>query len=161
MLGTLGYAAPEYIQTGHLTVKSDVWSFGVVVLEMLSGRTSLDKNRPRHEQNLLEWARPCLQGNRRINHIMDSKLVEGYSLVQAMVLRLARECLSKYPKERPSMSAIVQKLKDIINHSDVNDTYVTPQPRDEDIKKPIRLKGHQHHPQDVGNIRWIPKALCI
>ncbi|KAM0042700.1 putative protein kinase RLK-Pelle-RLCK-VIIa-2 family [Helianthus debilis subsp. tardiflorus] len=53
-MGTYGYAAPEYVMTGHLTAKSDVYSFGVVLLEMLTGRRSMDKNRPNCEHNLVE-----------------------------------------------------------------------------------------------------------
>ncbi|GJT68943.1 probable serine/threonine-protein kinase PIX7 [Tanacetum coccineum] len=60
VMGTYGYAAPEYVMTGHLTAKSDVYSFGVVLLEMLTGRRSMDKNRPNGEHNLVEWARPHL-----------------------------------------------------------------------------------------------------
>ena len=156
----MGYAAPEYIQTGHLTSKSDVWSFGVVLLEILSGRTSLDPNRPRHEQNLLEWARPFLLGNRNINYIMDPKLAGRYSLVQVgKVLRLALECLNRYPRERPSMSAIVQKLKDIISLSDSDDASFGMQPKVVAIKEPIRLKRRRHCFRDVKNITWISRAL--
>ncbi|KAI5016786.1 hypothetical protein ZWY2020_014005 [Hordeum vulgare] len=54
VMGTYGYAAPEYLATGHLTTKSDVYSFGVVLLEMLSGRRAVDKNRPTGEHNLDE-----------------------------------------------------------------------------------------------------------
>ncbi|KAG9159876.1 hypothetical protein Leryth_005634 [Lithospermum erythrorhizon] len=60
VMGTYGYAAPEYLMTGHLTSRSDVYSFGVVLLEMLSGRKSMDKNKPQGQQNLLEWAKPYL-----------------------------------------------------------------------------------------------------
>ncbi|RYR70237.1 hypothetical protein Ahy_A03g016744 isoform A [Arachis hypogaea] len=52
VMGTYGYAAPEYLATGHLTAKSDVFSFGVVLLEMLSGRRAVDKNRPSGQHNL-------------------------------------------------------------------------------------------------------------
>ena len=45
VVGTVGYAAPEYIMTGHLTTRSDVYSFGVVLLELLTGRLAVDKSR--------------------------------------------------------------------------------------------------------------------
>ncbi|KAI6690658.1 hypothetical protein NL676_027486 [Syzygium grande] len=60
VIGTYGYAAPEYIATGHLYVKSDVYGFGVVLLEMLTGLQALDPERPSGRQNLVEWARPSL-----------------------------------------------------------------------------------------------------
>ncbi|KAF3446051.1 hypothetical protein FNV43_RR11230 [Rhamnella rubrinervis] len=60
VVGTYGYAAPDYIETGHLTTKSDVWSFGVVLYEVLTGRRSLERNRPRMEQKLLEWVKEFL-----------------------------------------------------------------------------------------------------
>ncbi|KAH7404046.1 hypothetical protein KP509_15G008300 [Ceratopteris richardii] len=66
VMGTYGYAAPEYVATGHLTAKSDVYSFGVVLLEILTGRRAVDKNRPFEEQNLVEWARPFLNDKRKI-----------------------------------------------------------------------------------------------
>ncbi|ONK61163.1 uncharacterized protein A4U43_C08F26880 [Asparagus officinalis] len=53
VMGTEGYCAPEYVMTGHLTSKSDVFSFGVVLLELLTGRRSVDKTRPSREQNLV------------------------------------------------------------------------------------------------------------
>ncbi|MQL41680.1 hypothetical protein EI012_27630, partial [Escherichia coli] len=46
VVGTQGYAAPEYVETGHLKVKSDIWSFGVVLYEILTGRRVLERNRP-------------------------------------------------------------------------------------------------------------------
>src|SRR6185437_6892417 len=56
VMGTNGYAAPEYIMTGHLTAKSDVYSFGVVLLELLTGRRSVDRARRPREQSLVDWA---------------------------------------------------------------------------------------------------------
>ncbi|GFQ05056.1 protein kinase apk1a chloroplastic [Phtheirospermum japonicum] len=54
VMGTYGYAAPEYMATEKKTARSDVYSFWVVLLEMLTGRRLLDKNRPHREQNLIE-----------------------------------------------------------------------------------------------------------
>lgn len=56
----MGYAAPEYVLTGHLTSKSDVWSYGVVLVELLTGRRSMDERRPKEELSLIDWARPFL-----------------------------------------------------------------------------------------------------
>lgn len=53
--GTYGYSAPEYARTGHLTLKSDVYGFGVVLLELISGRRAIDTTRPNEEQNLISW----------------------------------------------------------------------------------------------------------
>lgn len=59
VMGTYGYCAPEYASTGQLTTSSDVYSYGVVFLEMITGRRVIDGSRPSEEQNLVEWV--CLQ----------------------------------------------------------------------------------------------------
>ena len=55
VMGTYGYCAPEYASTGQLTIKSDIYSFGVVFRELITGRRALDSNRPREEQDLVSW----------------------------------------------------------------------------------------------------------
>ncbi|KAK9677435.1 hypothetical protein RND81_11G142900 [Saponaria officinalis] len=55
VMGTYGYCAPEYAMSGKLTVKSDVFSFGVVLLELITGRKAIDTTRVRAEQNLVDW----------------------------------------------------------------------------------------------------------
>lgn len=55
VMGTYGYCAPEYAMTGQLTFKSDIYSFGVVLLELITGRKAIDTTRPQREQNLVAW----------------------------------------------------------------------------------------------------------
>uniref|UniRef100_A0A1D1YSI4 Putative receptor-like protein kinase At5g47070 n=1 Tax=Anthurium amnicola TaxID=1678845 RepID=A0A1D1YSI4_9ARAE len=115
VVGTYGYAAPDYIQSGHLTIKSDVWSFGVVLFEILTGRCSMDRNRPRPEHNLLDWVRKFPVGSRRFSMIMDPRLGNHYSISAArLIAKLANTCLSKNPKDRPSMNEVVESLKHAI-----------------------------------------------
>uniref|UniRef100_A0A0A9E0R6 Protein kinase domain-containing protein n=1 Tax=Arundo donax TaxID=35708 RepID=A0A0A9E0R6_ARUDO len=118
-MGTHGYAAPEYIMTGHLTAKSDVYSFGVVLLEILTGRRSVDKTRPNREKNLVEYARPCLKDPLRLARIMDPAMEGRYSARAAQSAALvAYRCLSGSPKNRPDMSAIVEALEPLLALTD-------------------------------------------
>ncbi|XP_061357686.1 probable serine/threonine-protein kinase PBL19 [Gastrolobium bilobum] len=115
VMGTNGYAAPDYIETGHLTAKSDVWSFGVVLYEMLTGRRSLERNRPKMEQKLVEWVKQYPPDNKRFCLIMDPRLEGQYPINGARKLaKLADHCLRKSAKDRPTMSQVVERLKQII-----------------------------------------------
>ncbi|KAH7553698.1 hypothetical protein ACOSP7_029482 [Xanthoceras sorbifolium] len=114
VMGTYGYAAPEYLATGHLTAKSDVYSFGVVLLEMLSGRRAIDKNQPSGEHNLVEWAKPYLINKRRIFRVLDPRLEGQYSLPQAQkAATLSLQCLSIDPKFRPDMDEVLKVLEEL------------------------------------------------
>ncbi|KAL6867224.1 hypothetical protein ACP4OV_015248 [Aristida adscensionis] len=115
VMGTQGYAAPEYIMTGHLTAKSDVYGFGVVLLELLSGRKAVDKSRPAREQSLVEWARPYLTDARRLERVMDPSLAGQYSARAAhKAAAVAHQCVSLNPKARPHMSAVVDALEPLL-----------------------------------------------
>ncbi|XVF86002.1 hypothetical protein PTKIN_Ptkin17bG0165900 [Pterospermum kingtungense] len=120
VMGTYGYAAPEYVMTGHLTSKSDVYSFGVVLLEMLTGRRSMDKSRPNGEHNLVEWARPHLGERRRFYRLIDPRLEGHFSIKGAQkAAQLAAHCLSRDPKARPLMSEVMEALKPLQNLKDM------------------------------------------
>ncbi|KAG2543046.1 serine/threonine-protein kinase RIPK-like isoform X1 [Panicum virgatum] len=115
VMGTQGYAAPEYIMTGHLTAKSDVYGYGVVLLELLTGRRSVDKSRRAREQNLVEWARPYLTDARRLDRVMDPNLAGQYSGREAQkAAAVAHQCVSLNPKSRPHMSAVVEALEPLL-----------------------------------------------
>lgn len=112
IMGTYGYAAPEYIMTGHLSSRSDVYSFGVVLLELLTGRKSLDKSRPAREQNLTDWALPVLREKKKVLNIVDPRM-EGDYLTKGVhkAAMLAYHCLNRNPKARPLMRDIVDSLE--------------------------------------------------
>ncbi|MBA0824222.1 hypothetical protein Goarm_020903, partial [Gossypium armourianum] len=114
VMGTHGYAAPEYLATGHLTAKSDIYSFGVVLLEIICGRRAIDKNKPSGEHNLVEWAKPYLTNKRRVFRVLDTRLQGQYSLNRVQkAAHLALHCLAKEPKSRPSMDEVVKRLEQL------------------------------------------------
>ncbi|KAJ0763966.1 putative transferase, protein kinase RLK-Pelle-RLCK-VIIa-2 family [Helianthus annuus] len=76
--GTYGYMAPEYVATGRLYVKSDVYGFGVVMLEIITGLRVLDTSRHVSKHNLVDWVRPLLSDKKRIHRVMDSRLEKKY-----------------------------------------------------------------------------------
>lgn len=133
VMGTQGYAAPEYIMTGHVTAMSDVFSFGVVLLELLTGRRCLDKNRPNREQNLVDWAKPFMKDSHKVDRIMDPRLEGQYSSEGARkAATLAYHCLSQHPKSRPTMSCVVKTLQPLLDLThDISIPFVYVVPNDE------------------------------
>lgn len=108
------------LSLGHLTSRSDVYSFGVVLLEMMTGRRSMDKNRPSGEQNLVEWARPQLGERRKFYRLIDPRLEGHFSIKGAQkAAQLVVRCLSRDPKARPLMSEVVECLKPLPNLKDM------------------------------------------
>ncbi|XP_028127343.1 probable serine/threonine-protein kinase PIX13 isoform X2 [Camellia sinensis] len=114
VMGTSGYAAPEYVATGHLYVKSDVYGFGVVLVEMLTSLRAVDQNRPSGQHNLVDWVKPYLTDRRKLKNIMDSRLEGKYPSKAALqIAQLALNCLGTEPKTRPSMKEVLQTLERI------------------------------------------------
>ncbi|CAN4094227.1 unnamed protein product [Withania somnifera] len=111
-MGTWGYAAPEYILTGHLYVKSDVYCFGVFLVEMLTGLRAIDLTRPSNKRNLIDWIKPHLSDKRKLKDKIDSRLGGQYpSRAAVQIATLALSCLEDQPKNRPSMKEVVEKLE--------------------------------------------------
>ncbi|GKV48433.1 hypothetical protein SLEP1_g55248 [Rubroshorea leprosula] len=114
----MGYAAPEYVGTGRLRSKSDVWSYGVFLFELITGRRPLDRNRPKSEQKLLEWIKPYVSDSKKFHQILDPRLEGKYPLKSAQRLgTLANQCLVKNPKKRPKMSEVLEMVNQIVEAS--------------------------------------------
>uniref|UniRef100_A0A0E0GB01 non-specific serine/threonine protein kinase n=1 Tax=Oryza nivara TaxID=4536 RepID=A0A0E0GB01_ORYNI len=114
VMGTYGYAAPEYVATGHLYVKSDVYGFGVVLLELLTGLRALDAGRPSGQHHLVDWAKPFLSDRRKLARLMDPRLEGQYSSRGAQrAAQLTLRCLAADHKNRPSMREVVAVLEEI------------------------------------------------
>ncbi|EEF35235.1 probable serine/threonine-protein kinase PIX13 [Ricinus communis] len=141
VMGTYGYAAPEYVATGHLYVKSDVYGFGVVLAEILTGLHALDTNRPSGRHNLVEWIKPYLYDKRKLKTIMDSRLEGRYPSKPAFrIAQLALNCIESEPKHRPSMKEVVETLERIEGS---NEKSIEPRVR------PSRPRTHQHGQQPL------------
>jgi len=156
VMGTYGYAAPEYVMTGHLTARSDVYSFGVVLLELLTGRKSIDKSRPSREHSLVDWVRPKLSDKRRLLQIIDPKLEGQYSVRAAhKACSLAYYCLSQNPKARPLMSDVVETLEPLQEGggSDGAPVHVGGVP---DYRIRRRLTGNSVHCRAIPNRKCSP-----
>ncbi|KAL6854007.1 hypothetical protein ACP4OV_020036 [Aristida adscensionis] len=105
VMGTYGYCAPEYVRAGTLTLKTDVYSFGVLLLELVTGRRAVDSARPPAEQLLVAWARPMLRDGKRYRELADPLLRGDFperDLKQAVAV--AAMCLQDEPTARPLMS---------------------------------------------------------
>ncbi|KAL0710742.1 hypothetical protein Bca4012_017720 [Brassica carinata] len=108
--GTFGYLAPEYMQSGRATEKTDVYSFGVLVLEVLSGKIPTDTSFIEKGYNVVGWLN-FLISEKRAREIVDRSCegVETGSL--DALISIATKCVSSSPDERPTMLRVVQLLE--------------------------------------------------
>ncbi|KAL7227477.1 hypothetical protein ACSBR1_022353 [Camellia fascicularis] len=115
VMGTYGYAAPEYISTGILTEKSDVYIFGVILLELLIGKKSIDVTRDINQRFLQVWVRDYVEKD-QFNEIVDPRIlkerggIEQEQQLQA-VLALALRCTQENKDDRPEMIDVTKELR--------------------------------------------------
>ncbi|KAL5575492.1 hypothetical protein UlMin_017191 [Ulmus minor] len=128
VVGTPGYLDPEYSFSYKLTEKSDIYSFGVVLLEMITGRFAISKNNGK--EHIIEWVKIRLS-NGDIDSVMDPRILEQdlnkNSVWKAVEVAVA--CVSPVSSKRPNMNQIVIELKQCLhmemarnNNSEVNES---------------------------------------
>ncbi|GJP66566.1 hypothetical protein CLOP_g23484 [Closterium sp. NIES-67] len=112
--GTLGYLDPEYMDTGHLAPSSDMYSLGVILLELLTGRPPVE---PDSSTFLVYQIRPYFDKREpRIDEFIDPRLEGRFGRKSAVGLAvLARHCLNDMRSKRPEADVLVERLKDLEN----------------------------------------------
>ncbi|KAJ0891529.1 putative protein kinase RLK-Pelle-CrRLK1L-1 family [Helianthus annuus] len=109
--GTFGYLDPEYFYTRKLTRKSDVYSYGIVLFELLSGRLAVDERNEEDECSLVRWAQRCVK-ERKLDQIVDSN-IKGTISTKCLkrFAQIADRCVHSDPKERPTMTEVAASLQ--------------------------------------------------
>ncbi|KAL7101163.1 hypothetical protein ACP275_08G039100 [Erythranthe tilingii] len=124
VMGTFGYLSPEYASTGKLTEKSDVFSFGVVLLELITGRKPVDSSRPLGDESLVEWARPLLTQaleREQFGEIVDHRLKDNFVPSEMFrMIEAAAACVRHHATKRPKMSQVVRALDSMDELADLN-----------------------------------------
>ncbi|XP_028553460.1 probable serine/threonine-protein kinase PBL7 isoform X2 [Dendrobium catenatum] len=127
VVGTTGYVAPDrYAATSKLTTKSDVYSYGVVLLELLTGRVPVDITRPQGEHVLVSWALPRLTNREKVIEMVDPALQGQYSMKELIqVAAIASVCVQSEADYRPLITDVVQSLIPLVKNTHTT-CYSTP-----------------------------------
>ncbi|KAM7257550.1 hypothetical protein ACFE04_013291 [Oxalis oulophora] len=110
VVGTFGYLAPEYFMYGKVSDKIDVYAFGVVLLELLSGRKPIDSDAAKGQESLVMWAKPIIE-NGDINRLTDPNFDGKFNKDQMQrVVLAATLCIRTAARLRPGISEILKLL---------------------------------------------------
>ncbi|EOA29754.1 hypothetical protein CARUB_v10012843mg [Capsella rubella] len=123
LAGTPGYVPPEYYQSFRCTAKGDVYSYGVILLELLSGKKPIDLEEFGEDNNLVGWAKQ-LYREKRGAEILDPELVTDKSgdLELIHYLKIASQCLDDRPFKRPTMIQVMTMFKELVHVDTENDS---------------------------------------
>lgn len=116
ILGTLGYLAPEYAENGLVSVRTDVYAYGMVLLQLISGSKVVDPIRHGEYPSLRQWAKPLIK-RLALHELVDPRIEESYDTYELYQLaRTAYLCVQKNPEKRPSMGEVVLLLEGESDH---------------------------------------------
>ncbi|GFZ20090.1 leucine-rich repeat protein kinase family protein [Actinidia rufa] len=117
LAGTFGYLAPEYSATGKATTKIDVFAFGVVLMEIITGKKALDNTLPDEESYLVSWFRRLLNNKNSIRKSLDPSLDPDEETFASIckVAELAGHCTAPEPLQRPDMGHAVNTLSPLVD----------------------------------------------
>ncbi|WMV53345.1 hypothetical protein MTR67_046730 [Solanum verrucosum] len=111
--GTMGHIAPEYLSTGKSSEKTDVFGYGIMLLEIVTGQRAIDFSRLEEEDDvlLLDHVKK-LQREKRLDAIVDRNLHKNYNMDEVeMMIQVALLCTQGSPEDRPAMSEVVRMLE--------------------------------------------------
>ncbi|CAL1371734.1 unnamed protein product [Linum trigynum] len=161
LAGTFGYMAPEYAVTGRVTIKVDVFSFGVILMELITGRRALDGTEPEERSHLATWFRRMHIDKKAFPQVIDTSIELNDDTLGSIntVADLAGHCTAREPYQRPDMSHVVNTLsslaelwKPVDNRSGQEDAYET---IDCDMTLPQALKKWQEGDQpSISTLRY-------
>lgn len=116
LAGTFGYLAPEYAVTGKITTKADVFSFGVVLMELLTGLMALDEDRPEETQYLAAWFWHIKSDQEKLMAAIDPALDINEETLDSIstIADLAGHCTAREPGQRPDMGHAVNVLAPLV-----------------------------------------------
>ncbi|KAJ1279452.1 hypothetical protein BS78_04G157900 [Paspalum vaginatum] len=111
VMGTFGYVAPEYAGTGMLNETSDIYSFGILIMEIISGRVPVDYNRPPGEVNLVDWLK-MMVSSRNSDGVVDPKIPKKpTSRAVKKALLVALRCVDPDARKRPKIGHVIHMLE--------------------------------------------------
>ncbi|KAJ4961724.1 hypothetical protein NE237_021634 [Protea cynaroides] len=115
LAGTFGYLAPEYAVTGRVTTKVDVFSFGVILMELITGRKALDETQPEESLHLVTWFRRMHINKDTFHKAIDTKIDLNEETLASIstVAELAGHCTAREPHQRPDMGHVVNVLSSL------------------------------------------------
>ncbi|KAJ3673017.1 hypothetical protein LUZ60_006391 [Juncus effusus] len=112
LAGTVGYVAPEYVHTWRVTTKGDVYSFGVLLMELATGRRAVDGG----DECLIEWGRRVRKDVRKIVSELEKIIMiknEGQIFISRRLLMVGLRCTEELPQQRPDMREVLSMLLEI------------------------------------------------
>ncbi|KAL2536083.1 Leucine-rich repeat protein kinase family protein [Forsythia ovata] len=153
LAGTFGYLAPEYAVTGKITTKVDVFSFGVVLMELLTGLMALDEQRPEESRYLAEWFWQIKSNKERLIASIDPAINLKEDIYESIyiIAELAGHCTARDPNHRPDMGHVVNVLAPLIGKWKPVEEIDGYSGVDITLPLPQMLKGWQEEPatQDI------------